>query len=213
MFDINEKPKLLDKGRSDMFHNMTAKLLFLAQRGRPDIHGAIAFLTTRVKCADDDDYKKLGRVIRYLRDTKDLVMTLEADNTYIIKQWVHASFVVHQDLRSHTGGTMTMGKESVYSTSTRQKLNTNSLTEAKLLGVDDVMPMIVWTKYFLESQGYEIQDSKMYQDNQSAISLNKYGKASNRKRTRHIDIRYFFITDRVRAKQVSINYCPTGDSS
>ncbi len=66
---------------------------------------------------------------------------------------------------------MTMGKDSVYSTSSRQKLNTKSLTEAELVGVDDIMPMIVWTRYFLQAQGYEVQDSKVYQDNLSTMLL------------------------------------------
>ena len=35
----------------------------------------------------------------------------------------------------------------------------------------------------------------IYQDNQSAIRLEKNGKQSSSKRTRHINIRYCFITD------------------
>ena len=132
---------------------MTAKLLFIAKRGRPDILGAVSFLTTRVKCPDEDDYKKLARVIRYLRQTLNIVLTLESDKTHIVKWWIDASFAVHGDMRSHTGATMAMGKGSLYLTSTRQKINTKSSTEAELVGVDDVMPMILWTKYFLRHKG------------------------------------------------------------
>ncbi len=85
LFEINDKPVALDKETADLFHSMTVKLQFLAKQGRHDIQGAIAFLTTRVKFPDEDDYKKLARVVRYLRHTKDLVMTLEADSTHIIK--------------------------------------------------------------------------------------------------------------------------------
>ena len=106
---------------------------------------------------------------------------------------------------------MTMGKGSVYSTSTRQKINTKSSTEAELVGVDDVMPMVIWTRYFLQAQGYEVRDSKIYQDNQSAMLLEKNGKESSGKRTRHINIRYFFVTDQARAKRITIDYCPTED--
>jgi hypothetical protein len=51
-------------------------------------------------------------------------------------------------MKSHTGGTLSLGKGSVYLTSTKQKLNTKSSTEAELVGVDDVMPLILWTQYF-----------------------------------------------------------------
>jgi hypothetical protein len=158
-----------------------------------------------------DDYKKLRRVVRYLRDTKKLALTLEADDLRMIKWWIDASFAVHKDMRSHTGGTMSLGKGSVYSTSVRQKLTTKSSTEAELVGVDDVMPMVLWTRQFMEGQGYKIKDNVVYQDNQSAMLLEKNGQLSSTKRTRHLNIRYFFVTDRIQAKELTVEYCPTGD--
>ena len=49
----------------------------------------------------------------------------------------------------------------------------------------------------------------MFQDNQSAILLEKNGKKSSSKRTRHINIRYYFITDRIKNEKLQIEYCPT----
>jgi hypothetical protein len=49
----------------------------------------------------------------------------------------------------------------------------------------------------------------MYRDNQSTMRLAENEKASSGKRTRHINIRYFFITDRIAKKEVAIQYCPT----
>jgi hypothetical protein len=97
---------------------------------------------------------------------------------------------------------MSLGKGSVYSASTRQKLNTKkSSTEAELIGVDDVMPLILWTRYFLDAQGYGV---KVFQDNQSAILQEKNGCRSSSIRTRHINIRYFFVTDRIHAKELTV---------
>jgi len=73
-----------------------------------------------VKKPDVDDYKKLGRVVKYLRSNPHLA--LEADNTMVIKWWIDAAFAVHSDTRSQTGATMTLGKGSAYSMSTRQRL-------------------------------------------------------------------------------------------
>jgi hypothetical protein len=140
-----------------------------------------------------------------------MALTLEGDEATIIKWWVDASFTVHPDMKSHTGGTMSMGKGSVYSASTRQKLNTKSSTEAELVGVNNVMPQVLWTRYFLEGQGYTVTDSIVNQDNQSAILLKKNGRASSGKRTRHINIRYFFVADRIEAGEMSVQYCPTGE--
>ena len=76
--------------------------------------------------------------------------------------------------------------------SRKQKLNTKSSTEAELVGIDDVMPQILWTRYFLMGQGFNVTDNILYQDNQSTIKLATNGCASSGKRTRHINIRYFF---------------------
>jgi hypothetical protein len=192
LFEVNNKPKLLDEETYDLFHHFTAKLLFLAKRARPDIQTTVAFLTTRVKSPDEDDYKKLDRCMKYLRQTIDLPLTLEADDMHVVKWWVDASFAVHPDMKSHTGATMSLGKGAAYSRSTRQRLNTKSSTEAELVGVDDVMPQVLWTRYFLEAQGYTVvRDSIIYQDNQSSILLEKNGKCSSSKRTWHINIRFF----------------------
>jgi hypothetical protein len=199
----------LDKDMAEQFHTFTAKLLFLSKRSRPDLQQAVGFLTTRVKAPTLDDWKKLKRVIKYLRGTQDLCLTLEADNAHIIKWWVDATFAVHPDMRSQTGVTMTMGKGSVYASSLRQKLNTWSSTEAELVGVDDAMGMILWTRLFLQAQGYEVRDTRIYQDNQSAILLEKNGKRSSTKRTRHINIRYYFIMDCLKDGDIHIKHCPT----
>jgi hypothetical protein len=71
--------------------------------------------------------------------------------------------------------------------------------------------MILWTRLFLENQGYMVRDTKLYQDNQSAILLEKNGKRSSSKQMRHINIRYFFITDCIEKGEVKVEYCPTED--
>jgi hypothetical protein len=126
---------------------------------------------------------------------------------------VDTSFAVHPDFKSHTDATMsfTDGKGAVQSVSRKQKLNTKSSTEAELVGVDDISVMILWTMLFLEAQGYEIEKNKLYQDNKSAIILEENGKKSSSKRTRALNIHYFFLTDQVEKRNVIIEHCPTDE--
>jgi hypothetical protein len=70
---------------------------------------------------------------------------------------------------------------------------------------------VIWTRHFLEAQGYEVRDNIVYQDNQSIISFEKNGRGSSSKRTRHINVRYFFVNYRIKSKEVKVEYCPTGD--
>jgi hypothetical protein len=109
----------------------------------------VAFLSTCVTAPDVDDYKKLSRVMKYLRGTRDIILTLEADDMHVLKWWVDGAYAVHDDMRSHTGAVMSMGKGAAYATSIKQKLNTKSSTEAELVSTNDVMPQVLWTRYFL----------------------------------------------------------------
>ncbi len=69
-----------------------------------------------------------------------------------------------------------MGRGFLISVSTKQKLNTRSSTESELVGVDD-MTIILWTRYFLLSQGYGVVKNLLLQDNQSSILLERNGRA------------------------------------
>jgi hypothetical protein len=162
-----------------------------------------------VKGPDVDDYKKLRRVMRYLRATKDMPLTLEADHTHVLKWWVDASYAVHPGMKGHTGGLLSMGKGAVYGTSKGRKMVTRSSTEAELVSLYDVLLQILWTRNFLDAQGYGVLDSVVHQDNKSTILLAENGRMSSSKRTRHLNIRYFFVTDSFKAKELSITYCPT----
>jgi hypothetical protein len=67
----------------------------------------------------------------------------------------------------------------------------------------------LWTQYFLQGQGFAVNQSEIAQDNESAILLENYGKALGSRKSRHINIRFFFVTDRVRAKEIKITKCGT----
>ena len=113
----------------------------------------------------EDDKNILSRILKYLSDTRYLVLTLESNGTGTVKWWVDASFTVHHDMKSHTGGVTSMGQGSLYSASSKQKLNMKVSNEAELVGVDDWMPQILWMQYFLEAQGMKVSDNLVYQDN------------------------------------------------
>ena len=212
LFKVNTKdPKALDKERKDMFVHLVMQGLYLSQRGRPDIRTAISFLCGRLTCPDEDDYKKLTRLIRYLRHTLYMCLVLHKDDTDSIRWWIDASYAVHPDMRGHTGATMSMGSGSVFSGSWKQKLVTRSSTESEVVGVYDVLPQILWTKKFLEDQGVGIKDTMLYQDNMSSILLERNGRQSSTKRTKHMDIRYFYVGDHVQNKTLSLQHCPTDE--
>lgn len=209
LFQTRDTGRKLPEEQAAAFHRTTAQLLFLSGRARRDIQTAVAFLTTRVKGPDEDDWGKLKRVLKYLNGTLDLGLCLSVENLGIVRWYVDASYATHEDCRGHTGAMMTLGKGAAISFSRKQKTNARSSTEAELIGMYDALPSVLHARYFLEAMGYKVNQNIIYQDNKSSITLEKNGRTSGSKRTKHIKVRYFFIKDMVEQGEVEIQHCPT----
>ena len=130
---------------------------------------------------DENDYKKLARVMRY-----------EADNLQLVKWWIGGAFATHRDMLSNTGRALSLGKGVITGVSTQQKLMTR-----------------ISTCYFFEAQGYGVDDVIIYQYNKSTMLLEQNGRASSTQRTRHLNILYFLVLDRIKKNEVHVQYCPT----
>ncbi|CAJ1929674.1 unnamed protein product [Cylindrotheca closterium] len=155
-----------------------------------------------------NDLLEAGKGKLLSAEYRQIFHTTVARGLYVSKssmKWMmDASFAVHPDFKSHTGGTLSFGGGAAQVMSKKQKLNSRSSTEAELIAVDDVVMMILWTKLFMEKK-------ILYQDSKSAILLEENGCKSAGKRSRAINIRYFSITDQVEKGNVKIKYCPTDD--
>ena len=219
LFKVNPECEKLDHEVADYFHRTVARLLFASKRARPDLQTAVAFLCTRVAKPDKDDYKKLKRVIQYIRDTIFLPLVLGWDESGILTWSIDAAFAVHMDMKSHTGYSLTMGTGALVSGFVKQKITTRSSTESELVGIDDTITFIEWMSLYMKDQvkDYPADDPlKMLgtknlaeQDNTSTIKLAVNGRRSCGQRTRHINIRYFYITDKVNDGTVAVSYRPT----
>lgn len=208
LFEIRESPALpADKAKD--FHRMTAMLLYLPRRCRPDIGVAVQFLSTRVQAPSEDDAAKLNRVMQYLNGTRALGICIQPDQGDINpRAYVDASYGVHADGKSHTGCVITLGKGPVYIKSGKQKINTKSSTEAELVGLSDSVSQVVWSREFLTGQGYVVGATTVYQDNVSTMALANKGQSTS-ERTRHINLRYFWIKDRIEAGEIQLEHLPT----
>ncbi len=95
--------------------------------------------------------------------------------------------------------------------STKHKLNTRSSTDGEIVAVDDLIPQILWVRLFLKAQGLAVSDNILYQDNKSVMLLETNGCASSSKRTRHIEIRHYYVADRVAKGDLRVVWCPTDE--
>ena len=210
LFEVDAKSPPLEKHEAEVFHSVVAKLLYVSIRARVGLLLAIGFLCTRVSKSTKQDQAKLRRVLEYINGSMDVEYTIGADDMTKMRSWVDAAFAIHPaDMKSHTGGVMSFGTGCIICKSAKQKLNTKSSTEAEFVGASDYLLNTMWVKMFLEAQGYSIQETFFKQDNESAIKLEDYGRISAGPKSRHINIRYFWIKDQSAAEGITIRHCPT----
>ncbi len=208
LFKVDLTSKPLDPERAKQFHTFVMKGMFLCKCGHQGIQLAIAFMATRVTEPNEADWKKLVKMMNYLKVMKDDVPMYEC---WWYRWHVNAAFTIHKDMKSHTGATMSLGSGTICSISTKQKVNTQSFTEAELIWFDDVVSKILWSKLFIEGQGFQVKANIVYWDNTSSMHLEENGKASSGKHTHHFHIKYFYITNLINRNQITIEYCPTED--
>jgi len=178
-------------------------------RARRDIQTAVVFLTTRLKSPDEDDWGKLKRVLRYLNGTKYLKLSISVNNLGILKWYVDRAHNVHWDCKGHAGAMFTMGEGALSSYSRKMKVNTRSLTETELVGADMYMLEMLWSLYFMQSQGYDVEIVELFQDNKSTQLLMNNGRFLSGKKTKHIKAKFFFIKDWIDAGEMKVTHCPT----
>ena len=209
LFDVRSATKL-GVAESKWFHTYVAKMLYLSKRVRPECLTAVAFLSTRVLICDIDDMAKLKRLLGYLYATRDRGIVLRIGDNLEVRAYIDAAYGVHQESgKSHTGCAIVLGEGGpVYAKSSKQKIVTKSSTEAELVGLSDTASQAIHLRNFVVAQGYDVGPVVIYQDNMSCMALMKRGSPGS-ERSRHINIRHFWLSEKVGDKQVAIEHLGT----
>ena len=140
LFTVTTDSMPLSEPKADTYHSVTATVLWLCKRSRPDLETAVSFLCTRVQAPTLEDWGKLRRLLKFLKRTKDDIRVMGADNMLKLETWVDASHATHANMRGHTGGTMSFGWGVVHEKSAKQKINTKSTTESEVVALSEYVP-------------------------------------------------------------------------
>lgn len=180
------------------------------ERTRPDVCLALSALQTQMRSPTKLAVNKLRRVVAYLEATKDLGIKIKPQSMKLYC-YCDAGFAVHDKRESHSGILFTLGKfgNPILWKSIKQKLVATSSTEAELICIHDGMDYLLWMRRVLEWLGFPQETTTLYQDNTSTITMAHMGRGSSGSRTKHIDIRYFFIKQFIDAKLVEIDHLGT----
>ena len=210
LFAVRPDMTKVTEAEKGHFHTMVAKLLYLAKRAKPDCLTAVAFLAIRVSRCDRDDLDKLGRLIKYVRATREHGIRLKVgEGGIVVKVLVDAAYRVHADGKSHTGSCIVIGDMgAVHCKSCKQQIVTKSSTEAVLVALSDSANQGIHVRNFLIAQGYSMDPIIIYEDNLSCMALMERGRSAA-ERTRLIKIRYFWVIERVNTGETTIRHMRT----
>ena len=218
LFSEDNTPLLCANEKAN-YHSIVAKLLYMAKRTRPDILLYVSYASTRVLNPTEKDRKDLQRLLKYLNGSIELGLVFKAseinnnnDNNKInlpdIKSFADASFNCHIDSKSHSGVCVMLGSACVFASSTKQKIVTRSTPESELVAADGGAAAAINIGNLIKSIDYEINIPILYQDNTSAIAIIEEGGPKSF-RTRHIALKFFFISDRTKSGELKIEYVST----
>ena len=187
------KPTGLEKWH---MNEIVGSLIWLSIISRPDITYAVARLAQSVSDAKPMDYRAAARVLRYLRGTPSHGIQYPHKSKDGLVAYVDADFAADDDRKSQTGFILFFGGGPVAYKSTKQGLVALSTAEAELNAAVEAGKEALWFRTLFTELSIPLRlPITLLEDNAAAITLSDNSVMG--KRTKHIDLRYCWINDKV----------------
>ena len=210
LFVVRDDAEKLSTDQAKDFHSHTASSLYLSKRNLIETQLTTGFLTTRVSEPDVDDKRKLERLLKYINGAKHIGLCLDFRGATNIVASIDASYGVHNDGKSHSGLCLFLGKGVFMAKSVKQKIVSKSSAEAELICTSDMATDVIYMHDFLTAQGEKLSVPDIKQDNQGTMIMLAKGSSSSG-RSRHINIRYYWLKERIDRKEIKLSYLRTED--
>ena len=188
------------------------KLYYVAAHTRPDILTAVSYASVTNNPTTSDD-NKLDRIITYLSNTNHMVLNINPEKLDLFAHF-DASFAIHNDMKSHSGKIIFLGKVPIYVKSSKQKSSAKSSTQAELNSLYEGLDSVLWCRAVLDFIDPGIMNNRpttVYQDNTSSILMSQMGKPATKSNTRFLNIRLYWIKDLIQTNQINVEYMPTDE--
>lgn len=205
---LNTDEQLLES--NDDYRKIIGMLLYLTTHTRPDIAAAVSILSQRVQNPRVVDLNEAKRIVRYLKGTKDLNLMLSTSNcseklyAYSDANWAEDK----TDRKSNSGYYCSVNGGAISWSCRKQDVVAMSSTEAEFIALSETCKEMNWIRRVVKDFGVNINGpTTIYTDSQSAISMINNQKFSNR--TKHIDVKYHYVRDKVMTKEAVLAYQPT----
>ena len=209
-----------------LFQEMVGTLMYAAVSCRLDIAHAVHALASDMQAPTGRSMLAAKRVLRYLAGTKDVGLvfgalaggrsaasdtrgrssTLVDVCAYADADWANDK----KDRKSITGWVAKLNGDPISWSSKKQRVVALSTCEAELYAEGAAVQEVLWLRDLLSELGMHVQfGSLVYGDNQSTLAISANGVKSDR--TKHVDVKYHFITQTVEEGAVKLKWIPTSE--
>jgi len=189
------------------YRELVGSLNYLANCTRPDLAYAVSHFSRYLNQPTEADWSQAKRVLRYLKDTINKKLTYGKPGEEL-EAYSDASYAPESsDRKSHSGYLIKMDGGALSWKSKRQPIVSLSSMEAEYIALNNTATEVLWLRKLQNDLKIETGPTRIYEDNQGAIALAKTTTFHNR--SKHIQVRYHFIREKVEAKEVTLEYCPT----
>lgn len=193
------------------FQKLLGMLNYVMERTRIDIYYATNVLSRKVKVANEEYYKYLLRVLRYLKGNANVKLVYSTnEESDVIVAHCDASWSSEEESRSTTGYLIKVFDNLVCFKSRKQTLVSLSTAEAEFVALSDCSRDVMWIRNMIEDLGVKDVNAIIYCDNQAAVKIAE--NKGNSKRTRHIDIKFNHVKDLVNRGLINLRYVVTDDN-
>lgn len=192
------------------YREAIGSLVFLAAVTRPDIAFAVNAVSKFTNEHTAEHWRAVKRIFAYLSGTVDLGIEYRSSGSESkLLGFSDADFAGDLETRrSTTGYVFCLANGAITWNSKRQRLVTLSTTEAEYVAASTATRELVWLRKLLSDIGCPCEEATtLFIDNQSTIKLVK--NPVFHKRTKHIDIHYHFIREKLDEKLVKVKYIPS----
>ena len=192
------------------YREAVGSLVFLASVSRPDIAFAVNSVSRFLSKHNAEHWRAVKRIFAYLGGTVDYgIEYRDGGSEPELIGFSDADYAGDiETRRSTTGYVFCLANGAITWSSQRQKLVTLSTTEAEYVAASAATRESIWLRKLLFGIGCPcVKETTLFVDNQSAIQLVK--NPVFHKRTKHIDIHYHFVRERVDMGDVLVKYVPS----
>lgn len=190
------------------YREAIGSLLFLSTASRPDISYGVNLLSRYINNPSTQHVSQLKRIIRYLIKTKDLCIKYHGHENLI--GYSDSDFAGDLDTRKSTTGYIFMLNGGPISwTSQKQSCIALSTTEAEFMAGCEAAKNLLWLRQFFKEIDIRQDCTTLCIDNQSTIKL--INNPVYHRKTKHIDVKFNFIREKVQQKLIDIRYVQSCD--